>query len=355
MSITENKIDTDSVAGNSTSDDLQTIITERKQRIFNYKTLIFLLFSIILAFFLIKSIDTNKTYDTLKNADFALMSLSILIYAFSNFFKMIRFKVLLKNKIPLYKFYTIVSYHNFFNMIMPARTGELTLVYYLKKIGGVKASKGLHSLILARIFDLIVVSIYFVIALLVYYGTQTSKSLLALGIIVGLFSFIFLLKISFVLSWSTNVIKKIFKAIHLDKHRFVVSFINKLVEINDEFKNFNTGSYLPLMILTSVFVWLALYTLSYISIIVLNVEITYLKTIIGSTGAILTNVLPINSFGSFGTLEAGWTGGFILVGMSAQDAITTGFGAHVINFLASAVVALLSKIVFEIKRLSVKE
>ena len=63
--------------------------------------------------------------------------------------------------------------------------------------------------------------------------------------------------------------------------------------------------------------------------------------LIGATGAVLTNTLPVNSFGSFGTLEAGWTGGFLLVGMPLQEAIITGFGSHLIMLLCAAVIAVM--------------
>ena len=77
-------------------------------------------------------------------------------------------------------------------------------------------------------------------------------------------------------------------------------------------------------------------------------DITYLETLAGATGAVISNVLPINSFGSFGTLEAGWTGGFVLVGMSGQDAITTAFGSHIITFVASAFFVIISSSIVKI-------
>jgi len=70
----------------------------------------------------------------------------------------------------------------------------------------------------------------------------------------------------------------------------------------------------------------------------------------GNTGQVLANVLPVNSFGSFGTLEAGWSGGFVLVGMSPQDAITTGFGYHLINFVAAAAIAAVCWVVIRLRK-----
>jgi hypothetical protein len=41
-----------------------------------------------------------------------------------------------------FEMFAITSYQNFFNQIFPARTGELTLIYYLKKVGGASLSRG---------------------------------------------------------------------------------------------------------------------------------------------------------------------------------------------------------------------
>jgi uncharacterized membrane protein YbhN (UPF0104 family) len=98
---------------------------------------------------------------------------------------------------------------------------------------------------------------------------------------------------------------------------------------------------MPLAALASLFIWLSLYAFSYTTILAFGVNIEFFAAVAGSTGAALTNVLPINSFGSFGTMEAGWTGGFLFVGMSLQDAVTTGFGYHLINFFAAIIIAVI--------------
>ena len=144
----------------SNSNDL---IKERKKRILNKKTFILLLFSIILVAFLLMRVDISKTLTTLGNINPYYAIAACFVYFSSNYFKALRFKVLLKEfKISMPKLYVIASYHNFLNQIFPARTGELTFVYYLNKIGNANLSKGLHSLLITRIFDFIIVSVFFV-------------------------------------------------------------------------------------------------------------------------------------------------------------------------------------------------
>jgi hypothetical protein len=47
----------------------------------------------------------------------------------------------------------------------------------------------------------------------------------------------------------------------------------------------------------------------------------------------MTSILPIQGIGNFGTFEAGWTAGFLIVGLPAELAISTGFGFHIITLL----------------------
>jgi uncharacterized protein (TIRG00374 family) len=56
----------------------------------------------------------------------------------------------------------------------------------------------------------------------------------------------------------------------------------------------------------------------------------------GSSLAVLTNLLPINSFAGFGTQEGGWLVGFSLLGIPRDLALSTGLGVHLAQ-LASTV------------------
>jgi uncharacterized membrane protein YbhN (UPF0104 family) len=147
----------------------------------------------------------------------------------------------------------------------------------------------------------------------------------------------------FNLKWIVMLANGLFNIItarlKLDRFRLVGKIKRKMEPVVEEFAGFDTKRFVPELALTSMLVWGALYAFSFVTIHAFGVDISFLQSVAGSTGGVLTNVLPINSFGSFGTMEAGWAGGFVLVGMSPQDAITTGFGNHIVNFVAAAVIA----------------
>lgn len=327
---------------------------EQKQKtgtLLTPRNMIFFVIAVTLIVLLVSQIDVTKTLEAFSNSRPELLLLACLLYFTSNFFKALRFIVIMKDiHVGLFNMFSIVSFHNFFNQVMPARTGELTLIYYLKKIGNVKATKGLHSLIVVRIFDMIIVSLFFVISFILYFGIRQSSVLLYVGIAMAIISVVALFNIK----WMVILFSRLFSGVaslpFLQNRKLVVKLLDKIGQVEQEFSQFDTKGNLPMITVTSLLVWIALYTLSYVVIRAFNIDILYLPAIIGATGGILTNVLPINSFGSFGTLEAGWTGGFLLVGMTLQDAVTTGFGNHLVMFTAGGFIALLCAAVQKLKR-----
>ena len=329
----------------------EEIIRERKKRILSPKTFVLFLFSAVLVVFLLRNLEIRKTLETFRGADMRLILLACGIYFMSNLFKSLRFAVMLRGAgIGQMKLYAITSYHNFFNQIFPARTGELTFVYYLKKMGGGNISKGLHILLVTRIFDFIVVAAFFVCSLVMYYGRKTSVSLAALGLVFLAASVVSLFYLKWLVIFADRLFRWLVAKLRLENRRVVRKIGEKIEPVVEEFSSFEAARFIPGLAVTSILVWGALYAFSYVTIHAFGVDVSFLQSVAGSTGGVLTNVLPINSFGSFGTMEAGWTGGFVLVGMSAQDAITTGFGNHIVNFVASAVIALGCFIVLRFRR-----
>jgi uncharacterized protein (TIRG00374 family) len=318
----------------------EEIITERKRRIFSAKTLVFFILSLFLLWYLLRKIDYRQTLDTFLLARPDMLIYSCLAYTAANIFKTLRYSLLLKNlNLDFFDHYTVSSYQNFFNQILPARTGELTFVYYLKKFSSASLSTGLHVLLLTRIFDFIVVSAFFIGSLLLYYGRQTSVTLLVAGVLFFIVSVILLFKLKWLVLLGAKIFSLAVRILRLGSIGLVKKIESKIDPVVAEFSDFETMRHLPGLAMSSLLVWMALYLFSYLTLRAFGVDIGLLLSIAGSTGGVLANVLPINSFGSFGTLEAGWTAGFVLVGVSAQDAITTGFGYHIINFFVSAVLA----------------
>lgn len=318
----------------------QDIIKERKSRILSVRSLVFFLFSAICIWLLLSEIDLNETITAFASIRIEYVFACLLLYCVSTFFKALRFNTILKSTgITLGEQWAVSSYHNFFNMIFPARTGELTFIYYANRISGVPFSNGLHALLATRFLDFVIVAGVFLVTFFWHFGNSVSPVMVFSAVVLGLLSVAALFFLPFFLKISVLAFDWLCGITGLSKIKLTASVSEKLHEALREFENYSAIKDIVPLVFTSLLTWLALYTMFYFSILAFGIDIEYHSALLGSTGAVLTNVLPINSFGSFGTLEAGWTGGFLMVGMDYQSAIITGFGSHLINFFSSVVLA----------------
>ena len=120
----------------------------------------------VLLYFLLSAIKLGDVVKVLKNTNIFYLSIGFLFYTLMGVVRTFRFKLLLKNKLSFFEILPITFIHSLLNSILPVRTGEFSYVYMLKKNNKQSVSRGLSSLIVARVFDfiiLIAIMILFVI------------------------------------------------------------------------------------------------------------------------------------------------------------------------------------------------
>ena len=83
------------------------------------------------------------------------------LYILTYFFRAVRFHILLNREVGIKDLFNIICIHNMVNNLLPARTGELSYVYLLKKRHNKTVGVGAATLIIARLFDIITILILF--------------------------------------------------------------------------------------------------------------------------------------------------------------------------------------------------
>ena len=74
------------------------ILTERKQRIFSVRTVVFLVLSLSIAYYLLSKLDIAKSFEIIRNANACLIACCLVTYFTADFFKMLRVKVMLRGR-----------------------------------------------------------------------------------------------------------------------------------------------------------------------------------------------------------------------------------------------------------------
>jgi uncharacterized membrane protein YbhN (UPF0104 family) len=87
-------------------------------------------------------------------------------------------------------------------------------------------------------------------------------------------------------------------------------------------------------------IWTSLFLLFSETLRLAGHSVGWPATVVGSTLANATQFLPVNTLGSFGSLEAGWTVGFALMGVPAKEAFAAGLAMHSVVFAVLMATAL---------------
>jgi uncharacterized membrane protein YbhN (UPF0104 family) len=291
-------------------------------------------------FILLLQISLRDLYMLLRTIDPLWFALGSIAYLLANLLRALRFRWLLHSKgFPLSDLFRITSFYHLSLMVLPSKLGELSYPYLLKRIGGRNMTEGLASLVVSRVYDFFIILL---VLLSVSIGYQTLLKvnpflLIPLLISLSLFIVFAFFYMSRFLNWLSNALGRIFAA---SRYAGFVSWTQKKMnEMAGDFDSIQARkTYLPVA-LTSLASWAMIFSTFYTYMKGFGIEVSSTKLILGSTIAVIGNALPISGIGNWGTLEAGWAAGFLLVGLSKEKAIATGFGIHILIFVVCAFIS----------------
>ena len=293
---------------------------------------------------LFTQISVRDLSDLLMKVDPLWTGIGSLFYLLGLLFRALRYHWLIHSKkVPFSRLFQITTLYNLAITVLPSKFGELTYPYFLNRAAGVNFTEGLASLITSRIYDLFVILVIFSITVA---GSQETLRIGLFWIILisgGLTCLIVivLLNLSRLLAWLSMLINK-WSARPGTKIRQPFQWLQKKIQrISEDLHAINARrGYLPVALATTLS-WLMIFLMFYAFLKGLGITVPFLKVVFGSTVALLASTIPISGLGNWGMLEAGWAAGFLLVGLSKENAIATGFGVHILIFMISALIGLL--------------
>lgn len=293
-------------------------------------------------FFLLLQISVEDLYILLKTTDPFWALLGSITYLVAILLRALRFKWLIYSKgIPLADLFRITAFYHLSLMVLPSKLGELSYPYFLNKISGTNVTEGLASLIASRVYDFFIMMIILLFLAIGFQGLFKVNPFLLILFIAFLIGFIFFtfFYMSGFLSWFSNILGKISHWAESRNFRFILWIQLKISEMAEDFYAIKARkTYFPVSF-TSLVSWAMIFLTFYAYMKGFGIEISFTKMILGATVGVIANALPISAIGNWGTLEAGWAAGFLMVGLSKEKAIATGFGVHILIFIVCAVIS----------------
>lgn len=291
--------------------------------------------SIIIIVLLLSKIELKELVDTILAIDPMAYLLAFAIYTSGYFVRILRLRYVL-GKSSFKTWFQFMGVFQLLNRTLPFRSGEIFFPILLKRLIGIGHAEAISKLIIVRFLDLITLFLFFLISLL---WVQVDN----FGLMIGVSVLIFLL---FILLY--------FKRTPLIKFavRMVVklkpSLESKLTELSDTIIAAFAVSRKQMVVLT--FYSLLDKVINYAALVVVvlgmgfSIGVEKLSVAIGLSG--FSEILPINSLGSFGTLELGWVGALTMFGVDENTSIQSGFSTHIVAFSYTIILGLVSALLY---------
>lgn len=296
-----------------------------------------------LIYLLLQQIDPEAIIHALSSINPVWALAGLIFYIMNNLLRAVRFMILLpSHPNQIVRMLAVVSGLSLMNQILPARTGELSFIYLASRGEGFDTGESAAALLLARTFDLLTISFLFIVMALANLDHLPADTAIYIYIMASVMSIGGLALVSLPRVGGTllSTMTQIFQRLGTSQTRLCQRLALIAEQMVGNFAAAHSLSTYSLMSVSSILVWLLNFGIMYAFVRGLGIDLSYPHLIIGATFANLTNVLPISGIGNFGTLEAGWMAGFMLLGFDHQTAITTGFTTHILAFLCALITGL---------------
>ena len=290
--------------------------------------------SIIMVAALLSQIKIGDIIDVFSRVNLPFLMLGFALYGVTHLFRSIRFRVLVKGRVGVKDMFSIVCVHTMTNEILPAKTGEISYIYLLKKLHGIKTGDGVASLVVARVFDAIMVSLIFVFSAMLISNLP--------DIIYGIIWFVsafaalaVLVLVVFIRSGQkfTRGFRKLVEGIGISRFGKVQYLLRKIDETAQSFNEIGLKSILWKVTISSIILWTFYYLTFYFIIQSFGVNLSFFDTVIICSFSNLVLLLPITVFAGFGTTEGSIAVLMVLFGIGWGAAIATAFGIHIVSII----------------------
>jgi glycosyltransferase 2 family protein len=313
-----------------------------------------------LGIFLVYYLLNQVSFSDLKNAFLNMykpyLITGLVILFIGNFFRAYQKKILIGSpRIGMIDLFVVTHIRNAFNMVLPARTGELSYVYVLNKKFKFPVEIGISTLALILLFDLAIVFTMIIIAIIIvginkYSISSTTIIWIAAGLLVILMTALFFL--SKIIGFLLKLFNSILCRYRIGKSRIMQYIYKKLVEINTNIEIIQKRRIYWKVYLTALIIRVLKFA-SYYFIIHAIVrpegygfnDLGFWIIFLGTVVAEISAVLPTHALAGFGTYEGAFTAAFVILGFNKQISIIVGFNYHLVTLLFSVILGIIAMII----------
>jgi len=268
---------------------------------------------------------------------------SLLVGSALQVLRALRFQLVFGRRIAFSRLLPSICLHYLMNRLLPMRTGEISFVLLVRRLGVISFKRGALTLLYARLLDLAVLIGMFLAggALLLprlapaeRVAVQRALSVMGVPLVLALA----LLLEPRLIEW---LLGALFRRREREEGRLVRRVREATAVLRRERRALGSGRGM-LLLLNTVAIWLLVFGTSWCILRAMHLEYRYDELVVGATFAQMSGILPVSGFGGFGSMELLWSLGYRLLGADRAEAVAAGFGVNLISLLIVALQALVA-------------
>jgi uncharacterized protein (TIRG00374 family) len=284
---------------------------------------------------------------------------ALAIMMLSNLFRAYRKKILVgSDRIGMGDMFLVAMIRNAFNMVLPARTGELSYIYVLTRRFRFPLEIGVSTLMVVMIFDLVIVfSIILISIIIVGVNTYAISSISVILIAIALLavSLLILFFLANIIDIILIAYRKLLERFRVREGRLVYRIYGKLLDINNNLKIIRGRKIYWKVYLSSIATRLLKFTSYYLIIhAILSPmgysfsDLNYWVILLATIAAEISAVLPTHALAGFGTYEGAFALAFVILGFTEEISIIVGFSYHLVVLLYTVALGILAMIIISL-------
>jgi len=343
--------------------------SSKKKLIFRIVNIVIVVgFGAFLVYYLLGKISIGQIRDAIVGINKPFLIAALAVMSMSIFLRAYRKKILVgSQRINMTDMFLVVLIRNAFNMVLPARTGELSYVYVLQRKFKFPLEVGISTLAIVLIFDLVIVFSLIIISIVVvlinkFSGSYLAVVLIAMGLLIILV--LVLLYFSKVVGFITIIMYKILKRYRIGKNKAMQVIYKKLVDIKKNIEIIQERKIYWKITLSSISIRILKFVSYYMLIYAILKpegytfkELNFWIIFLAVEAAEISAVLPTHALAGFGTYEGAFLLvlgilGFTITGI-AWEAVA--FGYHIITLTFIVILGFIAMIILSLPFYKIRE
>ncbi|MEE8324391.1 MAG: lysylphosphatidylglycerol synthase transmembrane domain-containing protein [Candidatus Humimicrobiaceae bacterium] len=323
-------------------------------------------FGAFLVYYLLKQVNIDDIRQALLGMYKPTLVGALAVMLLSNLFRAYRKKILVgSDRIGMGDMFLVAMIRNAFNMVLPARTGELSYIYVLTRRFRFPLEIGVSTLMIVLIFDLVIVFSLILISIIIV-GINayaiSSVTVIAIAVVLLAISLLILFYLSNIIDLVLIAYRKLLTRFRVSEEKLIFRIYKKLLDINVNLRLIKAKKIYWKVYLSSIATRVLKFTGYYLVIhAILSPmgytfgDLNFWVILLATVAAEISAVLPTHALAGFGTYEGAFALAFIVLGFTQEISIIVGFSYHLVVLLFTVLLGIIAMIIISMPFYRIKK